>query len=99
MNKKFSHAIAAIFGAAAAGSITTFAFAQTLPNGSGKEVVEMICTACHDLSPIIEGGGASREDWDMEVQNMIAMGAMIKPEQVAVIADYLAQNFPPKGKK
>jgi hypothetical protein len=29
---------------------------------------------------------------------MIDMGAEIKPEQVALITDYLAKNYPPKAK-
>ena len=84
---------------AAAASIATLALAQPLPNGNGKEVVETVCGGCHDLSPITESVGFSREDWDMVVQSMIAMGATIKPEQVSVITTYLAQNFPPKPKR
>ncbi len=76
-----------------------FAFAQTLPSGDGKEVVEKICAGCHDLDPITSSGGGTREDWDMVVQSMIQMGAEIKPEQVALITNYLAQNFPPKQKR
>jgi virginiamycin B lyase len=88
----------AIF-AAALGSLATAALAQSLPLGNGKEVVETVCGGCHDLSPITESVGFSREDWDMVVQSMIAMGATIKPEQVSVITTYLAQNFPPKPKR
>ena len=88
----------AICGAAAVASTATLAFAQSLPNGNGKEVVETVCTGCHDLSPITEGVGFSRQDWDIVVQSMIAMGAVIQPEQVSLITNYLAQNFPPKPK-
>jgi virginiamycin B lyase len=75
------------------------ALAQTLPGGQGKEVVEKICSGCHDLDPITSGGGGTREDWDMVVHSMIDMGADIKPEQIALITGYLAQNFPPKQKR
>ena len=74
------------------------AFAQSLPDGKGKEQVQMICTGCHDLSPITEGG-FSKEDWNTVVQSMIQMGAEIKPDQVVVLAEYLAMNFPPKPKQ
>jgi len=74
------------------------ALAQSLPGGDGKEVVEKICAGCHDLEPITGSGGGTRDDWDMVVQSMIQMGAEIKPEQVALITNYLAQNFPPKPK-
>ena len=101
MNKTISSRIAAIAisGAAAVASIATVALAQNLPNGNGKEAVETVCAGCHDLSPITESVGFSHDDWDMVVQSMIAMGAMIKPEQISLITDYLAQNFPPKEKR
>jgi virginiamycin B lyase len=71
------------------------AFAQNLPEGKGKEQVQMICTGCHDLSPVTEGG-FSKEDWNLVIKSMIDMGADIKPDQVVVLTDYLAANFPPK---
>jgi virginiamycin B lyase len=91
--------IMAVSGAAVIVAAAIPALAQDLPNGNGKEAVQMICSGCHDLGPIINGVGFNREDWEIVVQNMIAMGATIKPEQVSAIADYLAQNFPPKPKK
>jgi virginiamycin B lyase len=75
------------------------ALAQSLPGGDGKEVVEKVCAGCHDLEPITGSVGGTRDDWDMVVQSMIAMGAEIKPEQATLIANYLAQNFPPKPKR
>ena len=58
----------------------------------------MVCSGCHDLSPITDAG-FSRADWETVVKSMIDMGATIKPEQVSVIANYLAANFPPKPKQ
>jgi virginiamycin B lyase len=72
------------------------ALAQNLPDGNGKEMVQTVCTACHDLSPITDSVGFNRADWETVVKSMIDMGATIKPEQVPVIATYLATNFPPK---
>ncbi len=72
--------------------------AEDLPDGKGKEMVQMICSACHDLTPIT-GGGFSREDWEAVVKNMIDMGAMIKADEMTVIVDYLASTFPPKSKQ
>ncbi|HYM17393.1 MAG TPA: hypothetical protein VEU06_02415 [Micropepsaceae bacterium] len=74
------------------------ALAQNLPDGNGKDMVQTICTACHDLSPITDSVGFSRADWETVVKSMIDMGADIKAEQVPVIANYLAANFPPKPK-
>ena len=75
------------------------ALAQSLPNGNGKEVVEMICSGCHDLAPITDSIGFTKADWETVVKSMIDMGADIKPAQVTVITAYLAENFPPKTKK
>ena len=61
--------------------------------------MEKICAGCHDLDPITESQGGTRDDWDMVVRSMIDMGADIKPEQAALITTYLAQNFPPKPKR
>lgn len=88
----------AISGAAALVSAATLALAQDLPNGNGKEVVQTICTGCHDLEPIT-GTGFTKEDWEIVVKSMIDMGATIKPEEVALITNYLATNFPPKPKR
>ena len=95
---KNAAAALALTGASVAAGVVTSALAQNLPNGNGKEVVEMVCSGCHDLSPIT-GAGFSREDWEGVIKNMIDMGAPIKPEQVAVIANYLAANFPAKPKQ
>jgi virginiamycin B lyase len=84
---------------AAAGAMTLPALAQNLPAGNGKDMVQTVCTACHDLSPITDSVGFSRADWETVVKSMIDMGADIKADQVPVIATYLATNFPPKPKQ
>ena len=96
---KIAAAAIALSGAAVLAAIVAPALAQNLPNGNGREMVEMICSGCHDLSPITDAAGFSREDWETVVKSMIDMGATIKPEQVSVIANYLAANFPPKPKQ
>jgi virginiamycin B lyase len=92
---RIATAAIALAYAGALGAIAYPAFAQTLPDGNGKEMVQMICSGCHDLSPITEGGG-SKDDWEAAVKSMIVMGADIKPDQVTVIVNYLAANFPAK---
>ena len=91
-------ALAASVSAATALAILAPASAQNLPDGNGKEMVQTICTACHDLSPITDSVGFSRADWETVVKSMIDMGADIKADQVPIIANYLATNFPPKPK-
>jgi virginiamycin B lyase len=90
--------ITAIAVCTALGLTAGIALAQSLPEGAGKDVVEKVCAGCHDLDPITGSEGGTHNDWDMVVKAMIAMGADIKPEQVVLITNYLAQNFPPKQK-
>jgi virginiamycin B lyase len=99
--RKLSQMVAAIVlpAAAAMTDLILPALAQDLPNGNGRDMVQMICSGCHDLSPITDSVGFSRQDWETVVKSMIDMGATIKPEQVSVIANYLAANFPPKPKQ
>jgi virginiamycin B lyase len=96
---KTAAAIIAMSGAAAMTAVVAPALAQNLPNGNGRDAVQMICTGCHDLSPITDAVGFSRQDWETVVKSMIDMGATITPEQAAVIANYLAANFPPKPQR
>jgi virginiamycin B lyase len=99
--RKLSQLGAAIVlpAAAAVAAFILPALAQNLPNGDGRDMVQMICSGCHDLSPITDSVGFSRQDWETVVKSMIDMGADIKAEQVPVIANYLAANFPPKPKQ
>lgn len=95
MRKTFSR-IAALMAPAAMVAFAYPVLAQSLPDGKGKEMVQMICTGCHDLSPITGSIGFSRADWNTVVESMIDMGATIKPDEAALIVTYLAENFPPK---
>jgi len=83
---------------AGAAALVIPALAQTqLPNGTGKQIVETQCTVCHEALRITNAGH-TREEWDNVVHNMIMMGAVLKPEQISVVTNYLASNFPPKAK-
>ena len=101
MTKNNFYLAAAVLSVAcvtASTAIVAPALAQNLPAGNGKEMVEMICQGCHDLSPITTSIGFSRADWETVIKSMIDMGADIKPDQATVIVNYLATNFPPKQK-
>jgi len=96
---KIAAAIIVVSGAAAMAAVIAPALAQDLPSGNGRDMVQMICTGCHDLEPITGSVGFSRLDWETVVKSMIDMGATITPEQVTVITNYLAVSFPPKPKQ
>jgi virginiamycin B lyase len=64
-----------------------------LPDGAGKAVVEGVCSACHGLDRVV-GDGYTREGWMRVFGTMVDLPA----EQAALVADYLAKNFPEKPK-
>ena len=80
---------------------TTAVFAQRrgsveLPDGSGKELVESACTACHSTGTIARSGGFDTpEAWRAVNASMIDL-----PEADATaIAEYLATHFPSKPER
>ena len=94
---------AAMMAGLTAGALAAFgtAFAQggaSLPDGKGKELVQMACLDCHDLSPITSSS-FTRAEWDTVVNTMADMGANLRREDIPVVVNYLAQSFPPKGNK
>ena len=63
-----------------------------LPDGNGKELVEATCTQCHRLNLLTGSGGYTRQGWEAVISSMVGLPR----EQTAVLADYLATNFPEK---
>ena len=51
-----------------------------LPDGDGKEVVQVACAACHSLSNITNTGH-SPEDWKTTLSMMLNVGANVPPRQ------------------
>jgi hypothetical protein len=66
-----------------------------LPEGRGKAVTERVCTACHDLEPVLQAR-MSKEGWSDVVADMISRGATATHSDVDEIVAYLSANF---GKK
>ena len=66
-----------------------------LPEGTGKQIVQKVCTPCHDVSefPLLN---FDRADWELTVNCMVSAGAFVKKDEIALIIDYLSKNF--KGK-
>jgi len=69
--------------------------AASLPNGPGKELVQSRCAVCHDLGRITTVKRTSAE-WERTVQDMVARGASVTPDEMRSITSYLAGQF---GKK
>jgi virginiamycin B lyase len=82
----------------AATSATVFAQASppavaTLPPGAGKALVESRCVSCHDTSRL-STPGQSRSGWANVIAQMMNIGVKLAPGDQAVLADYLAAQFP-----
>ncbi|MGH9175448.1 MAG: virginiamycin B lyase family protein, partial [Vicinamibacterales bacterium] len=69
--------------------------APALPDGAGKELVEAVCTACHQTDQITRSSGYTREGWQELTGTMIDLSG--DPEQQGAIIEYLASHFPPNG--
>ena len=65
----------------------------TLPEGSGKDLVQTACTKCHALN-LITNDGYTRAEWVSVFNTMVDL----PKDQSDVLAEYLAANFPEKPK-
>lgn len=65
----------------------------TLPEGAGRQIVDMACTTCHGVD-LVASGGHNAEEWGLTVDRMITAGAPVTPEQRTILVDYLAKALP-----
>jgi hypothetical protein len=70
---------------------------STLPDEPAKGLVLVLCDKCHGLE-WIERSGGSEKGWTSRLRRMNRAGAMIPPEQMAVLAEYLAKALPERPK-
>src|SRR5437764_9804403 len=70
---------------------------SALPDGDGKNAVQTSCVQCHELSTVTRAG-YSQQGWENAIHMMINVGASLPQDQIAVVAQYLAKNFPEKPK-
>ena len=73
----------------AALSLTLAGAQEALPDGPGKQTVERVCTACHDVDTVA-GMRMVRGEWRAMVNSMMSRGARASDEEVAEIIEYLA---------
>lgn len=66
-----------------------------LARGSGQELVEGYCSVCHSVTLIAGQPRLPPALWKKEVDKMIHLGAMIPPEVVGQIVDYLQKHYSP----
>jgi len=74
--------------------VAPFAVAQDLPDGKGKDKVEMVCGACHGLEGVMAMNNA-KSAWQDLIEDMRGRGADGSEEDFKTIATYLAKYFGP----
>lgn len=65
--------------------------AQVLNKDRGRELVEDVCTYCHNLDRL-QGKELSREEWRGLTKGMISEGAPVTDKELSAILDYLVKN-------
>jgi hypothetical protein len=69
----------------------TAAAVAARPEGRGRELVENVCTYCHNLDRLHDKE-LSREDWRGLTKGMISEGAPVTDEEFSMILDYLVKH-------
>ncbi len=79
-------AITAVLGMAA------FARDEARAKDRERELVEDVCTYCHNLDRL-RGQQLTREEWRGLTKGMISEGAPVTDEELSMILDYLTKNY------
>jgi hypothetical protein len=58
----------------------------------GRELVEDVCTYCHNLDRL-RGKELSREEWRGLIKGMISEGAPVTDDEFSMILDYLVKHY------
>ncbi|MEO5926841.1 MAG: hypothetical protein ABIR70_23710 [Bryobacteraceae bacterium] len=72
-------------------------YAQALPEGPAKALVESQCSSCHGLEQIV-GHKDTKDGWSSLVDYMVSRGMAATDEEVKSMVDYLAKSFPAEPK-
>jgi virginiamycin B lyase len=67
-----------------------------LPAGPGKEMVQGVCTTCHETNQITRSSGYTREGWRELIGTMVDLSE--SPQQETITA-YLSTHFPENTKR
>jgi competence protein ComEA len=73
------------------------ASAQSLPDGPGKELVEVICTSCHSTERIVSQR-MNKTDWQSKVLEMLQEEPDVTQVERDQIVEYLSRSFPQSSK-
>ena len=65
---------------------------ELLPPGNAQGAVVVSCNGCHSLKVVVHARRSAPE-WGATVNDMIQRGAPVYPEEIALMAAYLAKSF------
>ncbi len=66
---------------------------QTLPDGAGKELVEVICSSCHSTERVA-AQHKTKPQWQDKVLEMLQEEIDVTQAERDQIVEYLAKSFP-----
>ena len=74
-------------------------FAQTaaienLPDAKGKDVVEKVCSVCHEATAVGKYR-KTKADWQAVIDDMVTRGADASDQEFDTVVDYLVKCFGP----
>lgn len=74
-------------------TLVAILFAQAIPDGPGKELVEAVCTACHSTERIA-AKQFTKTEWQDKVLEMLQEDPDVTQMERDTIVAYLARTFP-----
>lgn len=79
-------------------SVTLLALSSTsllaqLAEGLGRDETERLCKGCHEIERSVSRR-QDRDAWQATLNKMVALGTKATDEELALILDYLAKNYP-----
>jgi competence ComEA-like helix-hairpin-helix protein len=72
--------------------LSSYAAAQDLADGEGKQIFMSKCGQCHGLD-YATSNRHTRGQWSGLITQMVDMGAVLTDEERTAIIDYLTKNF------
>ena len=77
-------------GIAVVTAVLALAENQSVRKDRGRELVEDVCTYCHNLDRL-QGKELSRPEWSGLIKGMLSEGAPVTDEEFSMILDYLVK--------
>ncbi len=79
-------------GTTTGGTTTGGSMTGGAATADGQALVEQKCTVCHGLDRI-QAKSENKEQWSAIVDQMVAKGAQLSPEEKTAVVDYLAATY------